>query len=362
MINLKEAGQHQELGDGSLYMKLQGKMPEPMLARYHRRVFEYNKEESVLALREWIMQESEFQTIASETVSMFSGKFTNASLRNAPKYGNQRTFFGEAKNGHTFQKTPCQDCGMYHGIWNCPDFIRRRVAERWNVAKQNQLCYRCLAQGHQGRDCPRSRPCGQDGCTDLHHRLLHKKEHKDQIPYFRDNTKVKRIEKTGLQDMKCPPTDSYISPTEGNEQTTMVTQNNISPSFTGLRTVPVILKNGDRSLKINALLDDASMKTYVNANIAKELGFQGRTEIVKASVLNGQVETIETKPIDVTLQSVTGSVSMKVNAYTVNKVTGNMLVVDWNRYKEQWPHLRNIDFLSSSKRPIIDILIGTGLC
>ena len=56
MINLKEAGQHQELGDGSLYTKLQGKMPESMLARYHRWVFEYNKEESVLALREWIMQ------------------------------------------------------------------------------------------------------------------------------------------------------------------------------------------------------------------------------------------------------------------------------------------------------------------
>ena len=74
--------------------------------------------------------------------------------------------------------------------------------------------------------------------------------------------------------------------------------------------------------------------------------------------MNGQVETIETKPIDVTLQSVTGSVSMKVNAYTVNKVTGNMPVVDWNRYKEQWPHLRNIDFPSSSKRPIVDILIG----
>ena len=93
MINLKEAGQHQELGDGSLYTKLHGKMPAPMLARYHRWVFEYNKEESVLALREWIMQESEFQTIATETVRVFSGKSTNAPLRNAPKHGNQQTFF-----------------------------------------------------------------------------------------------------------------------------------------------------------------------------------------------------------------------------------------------------------------------------
>ena len=34
-----------------------------------------------------------------------------------------------------------------------------------------------------------------------------------------------------------------------------------------------------------------------------------------------------------------------------------MPIVDWNHYKEQWPHLRNINFPSSSKRSIVDILI-----
>ena len=61
MINLQEAGQQHELGVGSLYAMLQRKIPEAMFARYHRWVFEYSKEESVLALREWILQESEFQ-------------------------------------------------------------------------------------------------------------------------------------------------------------------------------------------------------------------------------------------------------------------------------------------------------------
>ena len=55
MTNLKEAGQHHELGNCSLYTKLPRKMPEEMLARYRRWVFEHNKEESFLALREWII-------------------------------------------------------------------------------------------------------------------------------------------------------------------------------------------------------------------------------------------------------------------------------------------------------------------
>ena len=104
MINLQEAGQHYELGDGSLYNKLQRKIPQAMLAHYHRWIFENNKEESVLALRSWIMQEAEFQTIASETVRGLTGKFADASNRPAARCGNQRTFFGETKGGRKSQK------------------------------------------------------------------------------------------------------------------------------------------------------------------------------------------------------------------------------------------------------------------
>ena len=48
-----------------------------------------------------------------------------------------------------------------------------------------------------------------------------------------------------------------------------------------LRTVTVYLKNGDRKLKINALLDDASTETYINADVAVELGLQGHPQKVK---------------------------------------------------------------------------------
>ena len=78
IINLKEAGQYHELGDGSLYTKLQQKLPEGMLARYHRWDFENHLQESVTALRTWVIQEAEFQTIASETVYGFSGNDSTA--------------------------------------------------------------------------------------------------------------------------------------------------------------------------------------------------------------------------------------------------------------------------------------------
>ena len=51
IINLKEAGMHHELEDGSLYTKLQRKLPELLLARYHRWIFENSMSESILTLR-----------------------------------------------------------------------------------------------------------------------------------------------------------------------------------------------------------------------------------------------------------------------------------------------------------------------
>ena len=74
VINLKEAGRKEELGNGSLYMKIQKKMTSTMLANYNRWVFEQKKVECVETLREWIIQEAEFQTVAAETLCGLTGK------------------------------------------------------------------------------------------------------------------------------------------------------------------------------------------------------------------------------------------------------------------------------------------------
>ena len=78
VVNLKEAGRDDELKDGSLYKKLQAKMPEEMLTRFHRWVYEHSRTESVEILRAWIIQEAEFHVIASEAVRGISGGTSNS--------------------------------------------------------------------------------------------------------------------------------------------------------------------------------------------------------------------------------------------------------------------------------------------
>ena len=66
-------------------------------------------------------------------------------------------------------------------------------------------------------------------------------------------------------------------------------------------------------------MDDASTKTYINADVAAELGLQGKTERVTVYVLNGQVETFETRPVDVQLESLIGDVKLQDTEYTAKE-------------------------------------------
>ena len=191
-------------------------------------------------------------------------------------------------------------------------------------------------------------------CQEIHHKLLHERDRRVEISSSstKDQTEPKRVD-AGQREQRAErgtlSADPAASVTVGKEQphaqqTTMMTQNNSRADFIALRTVPIILKNGDRSLEVNALLDEASTKTYLNADVGAELGLQGRTEKVTVNVLNGQIETFETKPVSFELLSVDRNVNMNVTAYTANRVTGDMPVIHWNEYSLKWPYLRKIDF------------------
>ena len=76
------------------------------------------------------------------------------------------------------------------------------------------------------------------------------------------------------------------------------------------------------------------------------------------NVLNGQTETFETMPVDVELESLDGSVSKTVSAFTTERVTGNLEAIDWRKHANKWPHLKGIQFSKPGPQPLVDILIG----
>lgn len=84
----------------------------------------------------------------------------------------------------------------------------------------------------------------------------------------------------------------------------------------------------------------------------------GKSESVTVNVLNGQIKQFNTRPVDIELECLRGNVSVNVTAFNTSQVIGVMKAVYWNKHKNRWPQLQNIDFPCSSTRPIVDDLIG----
>ena len=74
-------------------------------------------------------------------------------------------------------KRPCCFClhPSHHGP-TCEKGKKMTVDQRWIMAKEAKICFRCLRGGHQSPQCPEGAergPCGLNGCGYNHHQLLH---------------------------------------------------------------------------------------------------------------------------------------------------------------------------------------------
>ena len=126
-----------------------------------------------------------------------------------------------------------------------------------------------------------------------------------------------------------------------------------------LRTVPLWIKANGRKVKVNAILDDASNETFLNEEIAGVLGLQEPLQKVQVHVLNDTVETFQSMPLRIELESVDGRFTKEISVKTCpRKVTGGYRVVNWRECKSKWPHLLQCDFAKPANDGLVDLLIG----
>ena len=349
VVNIKEHNSD-DLQSGFLYIQLLKKLPESMLVRYNRWIenTSENGPESVEKLREWMLGEAKFYTAAAETKHGLN--FDRSSQKSTgyqkPAYKEHSHFVKPTHNKFN-GKRECKVCRGNHGVWNCDEFKQLNVEGRWEMAKKKGLCFRCLDDDHVGQYCTRARACGVNGCSKNHNRLLHK--------FANTSTQNENIGQSGNG-----RSSESGGTTEGEPHIKTLNAHFDPPKKThvALRTVPVILKSGPNRIKVNALLDDGSTKSYINADVAAQLGVQGQTQKIKVNVLNGEIETFETMPVNVGLESLNGQINMNIDVLTATNVTGNLKAIDWNRYSDKWSHLKGIRFPTLGQKQKVDLLIG----
>ena len=363
VINLKGAGRQDELGNGSFFSKLLTKMTEPMVANYQRWLFERQNSQNVETLLEWVVREAEYVTIAAESVR---GINSNPSTREST--GNSRpSAFVSQQVTQGSSKILCPMCKENHGIWACDVFKKQTVSQRWVTAKKHRLCYRCLGTGHSGQNCSRTRQCGIDNCSSNHNRLLHGRTITEKTSKSATNEKEQEATpaKNSSSGMKPEYCGSAILVTEREPPEVSETSNDhvlsaskMQPDTVGLRTVPVILENDGKQIRINALLDDGSTSSFLNSSVASELNLHGRPGSITVNVLNGESKSFVSTRVNVRLKSIDRKVDEDICVQTADQVTGNLPVIDWREHRNQWQHLQGLEFPRLNRDRPIDMLIG----
>ena len=154
--------------------------------------------------------------------------------------------------------------------------------------------------------------------------------------------KTSHNERSDLTSGPAVGTTEEGEPSERTHMTTTTMKLTVPSEFVALRTVPVYLTNGRKQVKVNVLLDDeGSSRTYLNSDVAAELGLEGSPQELTVKVLNNNQEKLDSAVLEFTINSLDGKLRKQAPAYTTDRVTSNMQVVDWSLYKSKWKHLNS---------------------
>ncbi len=364
-VNIKEFGLEAELQSRLFYSLLLKKLPERMVADFTRWLEEKRLDKTIENLRQWVIKESEIRVAAYEAVR---GVDHSPAEDARQKPARQTTFLTTSQQGSFDRRKrssstsrnslKCKFCSADHPVWFCAKFKQLSQDERWAAVNRLKLCTQCLSDAHDCNSCNRLGYCGINGCAGMHNRLLHKeKDHPKSESEDADEelTFTTIVQPTinaclsGCSEKKALQTNKTAQESAAKETD--------APKI-ALRTVPVILSNGRKRLRVNALLDDASTSTFVSTSVAAELGLQGLVEKSSVGVLNGQVATIKTTTVEFDLENVTKTLQMSIAAKAIDNVAGNLRAVDWQQEAENWPHLKRMQFPAVSRPLKVDLLIG----
>ena len=160
--------------------------------------------------------------------------------------------------------------------------------------------------------------CQIDGCRGNDHRLLHESVPVVDQPVesvqsvVESNSYPSLAAWEGAVNFALSP-EEEVSPVSRAMNTHNPRRLNEAYS---LRTIPVWIKAQGKKVKVNAILDDASNESFLNEEVAGALGLKESYQTVKVHVLNNSVETFQTMPLKIEIESVNGQFTKEIEVKT----------------------------------------------
>ena len=193
-----------------------------------------------------------------------------------------------------------------HPIWKCEKFKKMSVEERGQKAKELKLCFKCLSDAHQMRNCS-GRLCDVNGCGKPHHRLLHR-------PY-KNEEQMQNVENVDDVSNLSSMRSSGVLP-----------------------VIPVTIGSGSKTLKTFAMCDSGASLSFVDESLMKTLNLTGQPVDLNVAGIHGASD-ISSKRLRVRIGDQQGKVKEDIMTYSHPDVNAGNRTYNLKKLKEEYPHL-----------------------
>ena len=205
-----------------------------------------------------------------------------------------------------------------HPKWKCEKFKKMNVEERGQKAKGLKLCFKCLSDAHQMRNCS-GRLCDLSGCGKPHHRLLHRPyknvEQKKNVENVEDVSNLSSMRSSGV-----------------------------------LPVIPVPIGSGSKNVKTFALCDSGASLSFVDESLMKTLNLTGQPVDLNVAGIHGTSD-ISSKRLRVRIGDQDGKVKEDIMAYSHPDVNAGNRTYNLKKLKEEYPHLSVLKDSTSGPLP-----------
>ncbi|XP_072936129.1 uncharacterized protein [Epargyreus clarus] len=170
-------------------------------------------------------------------------------------------------------KKNCFHCNGEHWLTECKNFKEATTDEKWEIAKQKRLCFKCLRLRHVRTNC-KAQPCRK--CKKPHHTLLH--------------SELTRTTAPSTQQQK-------LAPSHCNQAKEIEDVRPVYAAADGariyLKMMPVDIYGPKGSARVLALLDEGSTVSLLDASIASRIGATGEEKELILETVGGKIITKE---------------------------------------------------------------------
>ena len=319
MLTLKALGRLGELETPDAMVKIMGKLPASLQARWRKRAVAYNDKhgdypafaEFASFIRQVAREENDpMFGIASEPKP--TGQSNSKSAQ--PK---AKTFQLDSKEQTSAEQLKhCLACNEHHALSKCATFANKTLEERKNFIKENRICFGCLIQGHMSRYCRRRSTC--EVCQKRHPTLLH-----DYSLAAESDCSTTALEETA--------TALAMARSDSTSCTSMI--------------VPVWVSHTsglDETLTY-ALLDTQSSVSFISEELAEATKAQGHPVKLTLSTLTSTTEIESQAIVNLNVRRYNSNATVCIKkCYTKDLPVTDPCHIPTSETARSWPHLSHL--------------------